>query len=200
MSTRAVVGIVFHSATGANRKMALAVQRGAEEAGAEVRLHEIRGADIEQGRLRADPILEDLDGCDAIVFGCPTYMGGVSAQMKAFLDATLSRWMSEAWKDKLAGGFTVSSAPSGDKSATLSGLYMTAMQLGMIWVGQGVRFGAGEENRLGFHGGAAGQTVYGPDGSGLDPADAKSGELLGRRMAELGARLKASSTATARTP
>lgn len=197
MTAAATVGIVFHSETGANKKMAEAVRRGAEDAGATVHMHEIRGADFEQGRLRAEPMLADLDECDAIVFGCPTYMGGASAQMKALLDATLSRWMSERWKDKVAAGFTVSSAPNGDKLNTLVGLYMTAMQLGMIWIGQGARIGGGIENRLGIHAGAGGQTVYGPEGASVDDADLASGALLGRRAASIGARL--ASSATART-
>ncbi|MBO6753400.1 MAG: flavodoxin family protein, partial [Spongiibacter sp.] len=68
-----------------------------------------------------------LDGADAIVFGSPTYMGGVSWQFKRVADASSGRWMAQQWKDKLAAGFTNSASINGDKSATLSYLHTFAM-------------------------------------------------------------------------
>ena len=54
-----------------------------------------------------------INAADAIIFGSPTYMGMVSWQFKKFADATSKQWMSGAWKDKVAGGFTCSASPSG---------------------------------------------------------------------------------------
>ena len=51
---------------------------------------------------------EALDAADAIIFGSPTYMGMASWQFKKFADATSKRWFTSAWKDKVAGGFTIS--------------------------------------------------------------------------------------------
>jgi NAD(P)H dehydrogenase (quinone) len=65
--------------------------------------------------------LDELDGADAIIFGCPTYMGNMSAGMKAFIEAAAVKWFSLAWKDKIAGAFTNSSSFSGDKLNTLVG-------------------------------------------------------------------------------
>jgi len=75
-----------------------------------------------------DPVFAQLDASDAIIFGTPTYMGGPSAQFKAFADACGGKWYAGAWRDKLAAGFTISSGPSGDKLSTLHYLFTLAMQ------------------------------------------------------------------------
>jgi multimeric flavodoxin WrbA len=62
-------------------------------------------------------------------------MGSVSAQMKAFMDACLSRWYERTWSGKVGAAFTTSATPSGDKLDTLLDLCVFAMQMGMIWVG-----------------------------------------------------------------
>ncbi|WP_292831862.1 flavodoxin family protein [Nostoc sp. JL33] len=89
------------------------------------------------GRWKNDEGLEKLNQADAIVFGSPTYMGGVAAQFKAFIDAASEVWFRQGWKDKIAAGFTHSSSPSGDKQGTLLYLAMNAAQHGMIWVNVG---------------------------------------------------------------
>ena len=58
---------------------------------------------------------ETLAAADAIVFGSPTYMGNVSWQFKSFADASSKPWYGQAWKDKLAAGFTNSASINGDK-------------------------------------------------------------------------------------
>lgn len=78
--------------------------------------------------------LDELDQADAITFGCPTYMGNMSAGMKSFIEAAAKKWFTLAWKDKIAGAFTNSSSFSGDKLNTLVGLVINAMQHGMIYV------------------------------------------------------------------
>ena len=76
-----------------------------------------------------------LDRAAAIVFGAPTYMGSTSAGVKAFMDESSDRWVNQVWADKIAGGFTVATYPSGDKMVTLTQLAVFAAQHGMIWVG-----------------------------------------------------------------
>jgi NAD(P)H dehydrogenase (quinone) len=77
-----------------------------------------------------------LDAADAILFGTPTYMGGIAAEFKVFMDTTSRIWVARSWADKLAGGFTVATFPAGDKLSTLTQLAIFAMQHGMVWVGQ----------------------------------------------------------------
>jgi NAD(P)H dehydrogenase (quinone) len=132
----AQVAIIFHSGIGHTAAAAEAIQQGvASVDGAAASLHRIQDDQITEGRWSDESIMGALSAADAIVFGAPTYMGMVSWQFKAFADATAPMWMSSAWKDKLAGGFTASGFPSGDKVVTLHYLATLAAQLRMIWVG-----------------------------------------------------------------
>lgn len=114
-------------------------------------------------------------------------MGGVSAQPKAFIDAASTIWFQQGWKDKIAGGFTHSGSPSGDKQGTPLYLVTNAMQHGMIWVGTG-EMGMQENgvNRLGSYLELMGSTP--PDFSGAPPqvdlGDLLTAERYGTRIAE----------------
>jgi len=172
-----LVAIVYHSATGRTEQLARAVARGAEAAGAEAELVPVAAAEQSAALLAR---------ADAIVLGCPTYMGSVSAQLKAFMDSTAAVWALQGWRDKLAAGFTHSAAPSGDKMATLLQLAVFAAQHGMVWVGLGLppthatSNSADDTNRLGSHLGAMAQS---PPGGRLPEGDLVTAELLGRRVA-----------------
>src|ERR1700755_3436223 len=131
-STSAVTGtsmaIVFHSAyRGSPRALAEAIARGARRVeGTSTSL--IPVDDVEDH-------WEDLHRADAIVLGSPTYVGSVSAAFKSFIERLAGDvWLERMWLNKVAGGFTVSSGPSGDKLNTLQDLAIFAAQLGMIWV------------------------------------------------------------------
>ncbi len=116
----AAVSIIYFSGAGHTAKMAEAVQKGAASVpGVQTHLISINGEDIVKGRYQNDAVFAQLDASDAIIFGSPTYMGGPAGQFKTFADATGAKWFTQAWRDKVAGGFTVSSSPSGDKLNTL---------------------------------------------------------------------------------
>ena len=116
--------------------------------------------------------------------------GAVSAQTKAFMDACLSRWYARAWSGKVGAAFTVSSTPSGDKLNALHDLFVFAMQMGMVWVGQDESPISGSgSNRLGIYVGAAAQPDYQAEPAALMPGDAEGGRLLGARVASLADRL-----------
>ena len=181
------VCIVYHSARGHTKVLAEAVARGA---GA------VTGVYV--ASMAVDAVDWDaLAAADAIVFGCPTFMGGPSAEMKAFMDASSRRaWATRAWKDKLAAGFTNSSAASGDKLSTLVALSIFAAQHDMIWVGLGLRpgnntlRGSSEElNRLGSHLGAMAQSPIdaSPDVAPIE-SDRKTAMHLGERVARAAVR------------
>ena len=76
-----------------------------------------------------------LDASEAIVFGSPTYMGSTAARYNQFLEDASDRWVDLPWQDKIAGGFTVATYPSGDKLSALFRLSIYASQMGMIWIG-----------------------------------------------------------------
>ena len=182
------VVVVYHSGYGHTARQAEAVARGARSvAGAEVRVLTSDEAQKAWGELAA---------ADAIVFGAPTYMGSLSAQFKAFMDASSKAWATQAWKDKIAAGFTNSGSHSGDKLNSLVQLAVFAAQHSMVWVGLGLMAGNNsakgspdELNRAGFFLGAAAQSNVdqGPD---LAPSasDLRTAEHLGKRVAEAAVR------------
>jgi NAD(P)H dehydrogenase (quinone) len=164
--------------------MAEAVGKGAAERGVKVNLLRISSEDIHQGRYQNDAVLAQLDASDAIVFGSPTFMGGPAAQFKAFADATGERWYQRKWANKIAGGFTVSGGPSGDKLHTLQYFVTFAMQHGMVWVGLNELPAADTGiNRLSSYVGAMGQASQEEPEIAPSRADKLTGESLGGRIA-----------------
>ena len=148
-------------------------------------LHRLVGEDMPGGRWKNPQMLAAISAADAIVFGTPTYMGGYSAQMKGFIDAASEVWFKLGWKDKVAAAFTHSVGLSGDKLSTLQGLWVNAMQHGMIWVGLGLLAegtGTGHVNRIGSYGGTMAQTDLGQEK--VNDGDRKTARLLGKRVAE----------------
>ena len=184
------VAIVYFSAQGHTHQIAEAVAEGARGvSGTTADLVRLVGTDITEGRWKNPAALAQLAAADAIVFGTPTYMGGYSAQMKAFIDAASAVWMQLGWKGKLAAAFTHSQGLNGDKQNTLTSLWVNAMQHGMLWVGLGELVegtGADQVNRLGAYGGAMAQTDWGQEK--VNDGDRKTAAILGRRVAEAAAR------------
>ncbi|GAB4135021.1 MAG: flavodoxin family protein [Cyanobacteria bacterium J069] len=183
------VAIVYFSGSGHTKLMAEAVAAGASQvSNTEVKVLPLTGEQIVNGRWQDAATLDALNAADAIIFGSPTYMGGVAAQFKAFIDAASSVWAQQGWKDKIAGGFTHSGSPSGDKQGTLLYLAINAAQHSMVWVGNSeMGYNDLGVNRLGSFLGVMGFTV--PDFSGQTPATLDEGDRLtseryGRRIAE----------------
>ena len=187
----AKVAVVYHSTYGHTKLQAEAVFRGVKSVAAVA--GQLYTAEEAAARL------DELDAADAIIFGCPTYMGNMSAGMKTFIEVAAKKWFTLAWKDKIAGAFTNSSSFSGDKLNTLVGLVINAMQHGMIFVGLGMLPCPNRPDEF--------QTVNGPSpeahnrvGSFIGPmsasfqvnppgappkGDLETGELYGRRVAEI---------------
>lgn len=184
------VAVIYFSAQGHTQQLAEAVAEGAKGVpGTSVEVIRIVGDDIAGGRWKNPAVFATLAAADAIVFGTPTYMGGYSAQMKAFIDAASVVWAKLGWKDKVAAAFTHSQGFSGDKLNTLEGLWVNAMQHGMLWVGLGELVegtGPDKVNRLSSYGGAMAQTDAGQDK--VNDGDRKTAVILGKRVAETAAR------------
>jgi multimeric flavodoxin WrbA len=176
------LAVIFHSAHGHTRHIALHVAEGARGVpGTEV--HLLEAADVAQAPER-------IEAFDALVFGSPTYLGGVSAPFRAFMDATGRMWRSQSLRGKLAAGFTVSSLPAGDKQSTLLGMFVFAMQHGMLWVGNpilpeqhaGVPY---EEaaNRLGSWSGLMAQAAHNAPADAFAPGDVRTARMFGANVA-----------------
>ena len=94
----AKIVVVYHSGYGHTAQVAKAVVRGAESV-----------SDVTVTLISVEEFNGDFTAfsdADCIIFGCPTYMGGPSAQFKTFIDAASKVWFVQGWKDKLAAGFT----------------------------------------------------------------------------------------------
>ena len=192
----AIVAVVYHSGFGHTKIQAEAVHRGAASVkGIEAKLYT---TDEATNRLA------ELDHADAIIFGSPTYMGSMSAEMKKFIEVAAEKWFTQSWKDKVAGAFTNSSSFSGDKLNTLIGLVINAMQHGMIYVGTGMMPAADNpeamtsvqgpgpdvQNRVGSFVGpmSASFRVQPPDAP--PPGDVATAKAYGARVAQITLRLR----------
>lgn len=179
------VCVVYHSGYGHTGRVAEAVTEGVNSV-----------SDVEARLIAVDELESEdanwavLDGAGAMIFGAPTYMGSVSADMKRFMEASSSRWMEMKWADKLAAGFTNSGSQNGDKQNVLISFATFAAQHGMVWInlneppGNNSSAGSLEDiNRLGASLGAMAQSNIdeGPDVAPL-PSDLETARRLGERV------------------
>jgi NAD(P)H dehydrogenase (quinone) len=121
-----------------------------------------------------------------IVFGSPTYMGGVAGAMAQFFEDASKYWDNGDWADKIAAGFTTSMHPSGDKLATLVRMAVFAAQMQMVWIGQGeISAPINPENAGINHDGAwLGLMATDPcDGTLLTEGDLETARRFGARIA-----------------
>ena len=190
------IAIVYHSGYGHTQAVAEAVAAGSRNvAGAKVTLIPTAEAEAREA---------ELDAADAIIFGSPTYMGGVSADFAKFKDWTSKKWMARAWQDKLAAGFTVSASWGGDKQNTIYQLVTLAQQHGMIWVGLGLAPGYNHSkgspedlNRTGASLGLMAQAHADQGSDGIGESEFRTAQALGKRVAEAALRWQAAPLAQA---
>jgi NAD(P)H dehydrogenase (quinone) len=192
-----VVLIIHHSGYGHTARVAHFVHEGAASvAGCESHLLTVEQAEADW---------EAMDRADAIIFGCPTYMGGPSARFKEFMDRTSKVFYRYAWKDKLAAGFTTSGNLAGDKLATLQQLFVFACQHQMIWLSLGIPVpgsssghGAGPEaiNRVGGSVGLMTQSDDAPPEDTPSPGDIETARLFGVRVAQAARRWSTQNSAS----
>jgi NAD(P)H dehydrogenase (quinone) len=193
------LAIAYHSGFGHTSTLAGAVATGARAGGALVSVIAVDAM--------AEADWDVLDRGDGIIFGSATYMGNVSAGFQAFAEKTGRRCLDEAWRDKVAAGFTNSGAKSGDKLSALMSLAVFAAQHHMHWVNLGLGAGwnsaSGSENdlnRLGFWLGAGTQTDVDANPDQVHPADVRTCEHLGRRVAVVTGQIVAGRAAAPANP
>lgn len=185
------VSIIYHSGFGNTARVAQHIEKGAKAVqGVTVKSFAIKASQLDGGRWQDETIMSELNNSDAIIFGSPTYMGMVSGPFKCFADATAPFWMTMAWKDKLAGGFTSSSHASGDKVMTLHYMATLSAQLRMIWVGTAAPAshltGSNEGiDKWGYYIGVGTLGSVQEDANVPDKGDLKTAERYGERIAEI---------------
>lgn len=177
--------IAYHSGYGHTKKQAESVAAGVTSV-AGVGVQMVNVADLN------DHVWQALEEADAIIFGSPTYMGGVSADFKKFADASSKPWYEQKWKNKIAGGFTNSATMNGDKGSTIQYLMTFAMQHSMIWAGTGLmpsNKSNATRNDVNYIGGFSGALAQSPSDLGPDagplPGDLETARLYGERLATI---------------
>ena len=195
------VAIIYYSATGTTYRLARAVEEGASEAGADVRLLKVRELAPDEAiasnegwashRLEsqhvAEASLDDLAWADAIIFGTPTRYGLPTAQLKQFLDTTGPLWVKGVLVNKICSAFTSSGTAHGGQETTIVNVNTTFYHWGAIIVGPGyadpVQFKSGNPYGASF---TSNNGALRPDETAL-----ASARFQGRRVAELAAQFNA---------
>lgn len=141
------IAVIYYSATGHVHKLADAMAKGAEDAGAEVRLRRvaelapeevIRSQDAwhEHYLTTLDVVeeasLADLEWADGFAFGTPTRYGLPAAQLKEFIDQTGPLWVRGKLANKMATSFTSSANRHGGQESTLLALNNTFYHWGSL--------------------------------------------------------------------
>jgi len=192
------IAIVYHSGFGHTRVIAECIARGAAETdGVHAVIVAAEDLPSPEDKDMAGK-WDELQAAGCIVFGCPTYMGSITAEIKRVFEASSSLWVDQRWRDKLAAGFTNAAATSGDKLNTLQDIFHFCMQHSMIWVSQGVMFGGPSENdinRMGSYMGCMAQSADDSPEVTPPPGDRQTAELFGKRLAEITKQFEAGATA-----
>jgi NAD(P)H dehydrogenase (quinone) len=189
--------VLYHSSYGHLETFAGAIAEGARAVpGVEVtvkRVPETMSADaMKAAHMKTDqayPVatVDELPGYDAIIFGTPTRFGGMSGQMRTFLDQTGGLWAKGALSGKVASVFVSTGTLGGGQEATALSFYTSLMHHGMVLVTPG--YGPPEmmdtsEVRGGTPYGVG--TIAGADGSKQPTAKELSmARYQGKRVAEI---------------
>jgi NAD(P)H dehydrogenase (quinone) len=116
--------VVYDSNSGNTETMALAVAKGAEQAG-----------DLEITVKRAEETKNsDLLAADGIIMGSPTYFGQMSAKLKALIDESVK--VHKELTGKVGGAFTSSGGTASGAETTLLSIVQAMLIHGMIVQGR----------------------------------------------------------------
>ncbi len=195
------VAIVYYSATGTTYDLAKAIEAGAKEAGADVRLRKVKELAPEeairsnegwaQHRLETQDVpeasLDDLEWADAIILGSPTRYGLPAAQLKQFMDTTGPLWGAGKLVNKITSAFTSTATAHGGQESTILAIHNAFYHWSAITVAPGyadpVQFQAGNPYGASFQ---SNNGTVKPDETAKAAA-----RFQGRRVAEIAAQFLA---------
>jgi NAD(P)H dehydrogenase (quinone) len=134
---------------------------------------------------------QDLRECVGVALGSPTRFGNMAAAMKYFWDGTSGLWLNGELAGKPAGVFTSTASLHGGQETTLISMMLPLLHHGMLIVG--LPYTNPELNLTRSGGTPYGASHWaGPDGrEPITEAERKLAFELGRRLAEIAARLTA---------
>ncbi len=113
----AKICILYFSKTGKTKEMAEVIAEGATEAGAEVKTLSIE-----------DALPEDVNDCDAVIFGTPTYYANICWQIKKWFDEGKAFNLS----GKLGAAFATANMIQGGADTAITTLIQHMMVKGML--------------------------------------------------------------------
>jgi NAD(P)H dehydrogenase (quinone) len=165
--------VVYYTVSGSTQTLAEAVAEGARN---------VSGADV---TLKAVDEVEksDLELCDALLIGSPTYWGSMAAPVKQFIDD----WFFEHqvfMGDKVGGAFATGGGDGGGKGLVVLSILTAMLNNGMVVAGP--HYSDGQARFGGFGVGA----TTGPDSPGVDEAELARARLLGERVATVAKRYR----------
>lgn len=189
------IAIVYYSATGTTYKLAKAMEEGAKQAGAEVRILKVRELAPDEAiasnegwsahRLETQAIpeatLADLEWADGIIFGTPTRYGLPSAQLKQFIDTTGPLWGAGKLNNKIGSSFTSVATLHGGHESTILAINNIFYSWGCLIVAPSyadpIQFQAGNPYGASF---TSQNGTVAPDETALNAA-----RFQGKRVAEV---------------
>lgn len=129
---------------------------------------------------------EDLSAVDAIITGCPTRFGQMTHGLKALWDRTGGLWQKGALHGKVGAAFCSTSTPHGGQEMTILSQLVPMMHHGMVIVTPGY----GDPSYLLAASPYGATNVSGPGSDmGVTEEERRAARYLGRRVAEVAARL-----------
>lgn len=189
------VAVIYYSQTGTTYELARAIEEGAKNAGAEVRLLKVKETapdEVWQGNenwkkhqeetdLVKEATNDDLEWADAVIFGTPTRYGLPSAQLKNFIDQTGSLWAKGALVNKIGSSFTTTATAHGGQEQTILAINTAFYHWGMIIVAPGYT------DASQFVSGNPYGASFTSNNAQLDPDEVAltAGRLQGKRVAEV---------------
>eukprot|EP01125_Pyxidicula_operculata_P000314 TRINITY_DN1036_c0_g2_i1.p1 TRINITY_DN1036_c0_g2~~TRINITY_DN1036_c0_g2_i1.p1 ORF type:complete len:210 (+),score=43.85 TRINITY_DN1036_c0_g2_i1:160-789(+) len=206
MSTKVL--ILFYSTYGHIHKLALAAEKGAKKAGAEVRLRRIPETlpkevleklnAVEAQKVFEDVPLataEDLLWADGHLWGAPTRFGNIPAQVKTFQETLGQVWLAQikgqGLLGKPAGAFTSAGNQHGGVETTIvNGFWAFFSHMGQIIVGLPYNF-TGQMGVDEVKGGSpyGASTVVGHGERQPSETDLAGAEYQGEYLAKIAAKL-----------
>jgi NAD(P)H dehydrogenase (quinone) len=189
------IAIIYYSSTGTTYKLAKAIEEGASEAGAEVKVLKVKETAPEAAinsnekwkqhvadtKDVAEAQLSDLEWADAIIFGTPTRYGGATSQLRAFIDTTGGLWFQGKLANKIGSSFTTTATPHGGQENTIVSLNTTFYHWGSIIVSPGYL------DPIKFQSGNPYGSSFTSNNGELDPDETALGaaRFQGKRVAEI---------------
>ena len=192
--------VLYYSRYGSTANLAAQVSRGINAVdGAAARIRTVPPVSTQAEAIRADvpgdgppyATQADLVECDGLVLGSPTRFGNMAAALKYFLDGSGGAWVSGDLEGKPAGVFTSTSSLHGGQETTLLSMALPLIHHGMILVGVPYSEPAINATRSGGTPYGASHIAYEKTDTGLSDEEIACARSLGKRIAEIAARLKA---------